>query len=51
MTSKKTPAITLLLTPEQQAELLQATGRKLTQIELQPQVLEVRAAPGIRVAN
>ena len=49
-TAKK-PGLKIELTPEQQAQIQQASGRKLVVVELRPETLEQRVAPGVHVAN
>ena len=45
MSSDKTPAVKLKLTPEQQAIVRKATGKNAASIELSAQELEDRIAP------
>jgi hypothetical protein len=43
--SKKT-SIKIELTPEQQEQILQAAGVKVTEVQLRPETLEERVVPG-----
>ena len=40
------PAIKINLTPEQKEQIKQATGLEMSQLELSPEELEERVAPG-----
>jgi hypothetical protein len=43
---KETSSVKIALTPEQQAQIREATGKEVATLKLQP--LEGRLAPGIR---
>jgi hypothetical protein len=45
MTKKEQPAIQIALTPEQQAQIQQATGKQVFSLRLE--ALEERLAPGL----
>ena len=39
--------VRITLTPEQQAQVAQQTGRRIAVAEIKPEVLEARVAPGV----
>jgi hypothetical protein len=43
----KKPAIRIELTPEQKEQIRKATGKEVTAVKLQADVLEERIAPGL----
>ena len=45
----KQPIIQIELTPEQQAQIQQATGSRMTAVELKAETLEQRVAPGTKI--
>ena len=44
---KQTPSIRITLTPEQQAQVHQVSGRQVAVLTLKPEHLEPRIAPGL----
>jgi hypothetical protein len=45
---KDRPSLNFQLTPEQQAQIQQLSGKSSTTVELKPEALEQRVAPGVR---
>jgi hypothetical protein len=44
---KEQPTVKITLTPEQQAQIEQATGKPATRLQLKLEALEERLAPGV----